>query len=682
MSTEALDKTWAVTVAPLLNEMSPEERKGIIGIEEDSWEGGIDTWTQKFPEEFRQRRGYDLIPYLPVLAGAKMADDATRQRVERDYKLTMGDLMADNNYGHLEKLCKENGLVFYSEAAGPNLHWGDLLKNISRVDVAMAEFWYPSVHRPRPENRFWARNAACATHVYGMPPVNMDEAFTSIGPEWEETPFSMKPVADQAFCEGVNRICFHNFSQSPSLTAKPGYVYLPGTHYEPGITWWDETPAFNTYLARCSAMLQAGKFAADAVFYQGDNIGEGEPMKKIQPTLGEGYDHDNCNSEVLLTRMGARDGCIVLPDGMGYRVLVLPDNQPMPYADLNKIAALVEAGATIVGPPPAGMSGMPLHPGEEEKFNGLAKRLWGGLDGTNATQNQVGAGRLAWGKTARQVLLDAGVTPDFEASGVSGVGTIDWIHRTADGAEIYFVASRWAHPENVVCTFRVCGKQPELWNPVTGEMRNATAFRQENGRTIIPLEFDPCGSVFIVFRKPIPATLVGTAASNYPTAQLLGTLTGPWTVSFDPKWGGPAKAVFDQLTDWTNSPDPGIKYYSGTAVYRKKFDLKAPPAKGRRLLLDLGEVHEVASVRLNGHGLGVLWTKPARVDITGAVKAKDNDLEVAVVNLWPNRLIGDEALPKAERLTETNMHKFGAGSPLLPSGLAGPVSLLMEEVRY
>ncbi len=505
----------------------------------------------------------------------------------------------------------------------------------------------------------------------------MCESFTTLGPEWEETPFSMKSVADQAFCDGLNKVCVHNFSQSPSLTAKPGYVYCAGTHYNPGITWWDETPAFNTYLARCSAMLQAGKFVADAIFYHGDNIGHGEQRKKIPATLGEGYDHDNCNSEVLLTRMSVRDGRITLPDGMSYRVLVLPEKQPMPFEDLEKVAALAEAGATIVGPPPTEIAGMPLHPGDEEKFKTLVARLWDGVGNINVTQKQLGNGRLVWGQTARQILQTENVPPDFEAGGVSEEGTIDWIHRQTEDTDIYYVASRWAHPEKVACTFRVAGKQPELWDPVTGEMRDATAFRQENGRTIVPLEFNPCGSVFVVFRKSVPITLCGTTESNYPATRMLTTLSGSWTVNFDPKWGGPKNTVFDQLIDWTNSPDPGVKYYSGTAVYRKQFDLPAAWTSSR-LLLDLGEVDDVASVRLNGKNLGVLWTKPARVDISDAAKAGQNDLEITVVNLWANRLIRDESLPKKKRLAETNIHKFVPGSPLQPSGLIGPVTLLAK----
>jgi hypothetical protein len=274
----------------------------------------------------------------------------------------------------------------------------------------------------------------------------------------------------------------------------------------------------------------------------------------------------------------------------------------------------------------------------------------------------------------RQALGEEGVPPDFEETGLSDAGTIDWIHRAENGVDIYFVANRWEDPENVNCTFRISGRQPELWDPVTGDIRDATAFRQENGRTTVPLEFGPNGSVFVVFRKPTDAS--GTTASNDPALRPLQTLLGPWAVNFDPKWGGPAKVTFDELVDWTNRPEDGIKYYSGSAVYHKQFNLKILPASGQHLILDLGEVHEVARVRLNGRDLGVIWTKPGRVDITDAVKKRNNDLEVTVVNLWPNRLIGDET--KGTRFTETNIHKFGAASPLLPSGLIGPVIVLMQ----
>jgi hypothetical protein len=680
MSPEALDKLWEVTMAPLLKEMSPEERKGIIGIEDDSWEGGKFNWNKNFPEEFKRRRGYDLMLYLPILTGAHLADTATQQQIERDYKLTISDLMADYHYGHLEKLCKENGLSFYSEAAGPNLHQADLLKNTSEVDLPMAEFWVPSYHRSTPKSRFLVRNAACASHIYGMP-VNMDEAFTSMGPEWEESPFDMKPVSDQAFCDGVNRICVHNFSHSPSLRAKPGYVYAPGTHYDPGITWWEQAPAFNTYLARCSYMLQQGKFVADAIFYNSDNIGDGDPMKVIHPTLGEGYDYDLSNRDVLLTRMSVKDERIVLPDGMSYRVLILPDNQPMALKALQKVHNLVDTGATVIGPPPTGLAGLPLEPHEEQQFDALVAHLWGSdRQGSTAVRRRIGAGYLISGKSAREALQNAGVPSDFEYTGLSPAGSIYWIHRKTDDADIYFISSHWQPVEKLECTFRVSGKQPELWDPVRGTTRDAVAFHQKDGRTVIPLEFTPCGSIFVVFRKQISTKSSGTFATNYPqTEQIQLVLSGAWDVSFDPKWGGPKKVIFDSLVDWTTRSEPGIRFYSGTAVYRKKFNLAIRPANREQLLLDLGELHEVGSVRLNSHDLGIVWTKPARIDITAAVKPGSNDLEVRVVNLWPNRLIGDAGLPSGSRFTQTNVHKFSPHSPLLPSGLIGPVRILSVE---
>jgi hypothetical protein len=306
-------------------------------------------------------------------------------------------------------------------------------------------------------------------------------------------------------------------------------------------------------------------------------------------------------------------------------------------------------------------------------------RLWGGIDGTNITQKQVGAGHVYWGPTVRQVLQEQNTPPDFEQTGCSDSGQIDWIHRAGDDVDIYYVASRWENPEKIEATFRVSGKKPELWDPVTGKIREATAFQQVNGRTIIPLEFDAYGSVFVIFQKPISSDTPGKATSNYPALHSLMTLAGPWIVNFDPKWGGPVAATFDELVDWTNRPEKGIKFYSGTAVYHKKFDLSELPLGGQRLILDLGEVHEVASVRLNGKDLGVIWSKPAYVDITEAAIKGDNDLEVTVVNLWPNRLKEDESLPKEKRLTETNIHKFTSTSPLLPSGLIGPVNLLIAE---
>ncbi|HEY3322856.1 MAG TPA: glycosyl hydrolase [Planctomycetota bacterium] len=673
MSAEAMDKTWDSTIGVMLREMTPAERKGLYGIEDDSWESGATTWTKRFPEEFKNLRGYDLIRWLPALAGKRMGQSES-PGVKRDFYRTIADLVARNHYGRLGEISRQNGLVTFAEPAGPNTSQLDLMKDCSGVDVAMGEYWHPSVHRPTPPRRFMLRAAASANHIYGKR-LTPCESLTSLGPFWEESFFDLKNSADQAFCDGCNLTVIHNWSHSPSLTAKPGYSYFAGTLYTRTTTWWEQTPAFNAYLGRCSFLLQQGLFVADALYYRGDAIGQGEQMKSRPALPAEGYDHDNCNLDALLTRVSVKEGRLVLPDGMGYRILVLPNNASMAPEALAKIAALVEGGATVVGPCPGGPAGL-VTPEQKTKFDALTARLWANAQG----ENQVGTGRVIAGKTPGDVLLEMKLLPDFAFTGLSGGGDLDWIHRRTSDTEIYFVASRWDPKEQVSCTFRISGKQPELWDPVTGEIRDAKAFTQKDGCTTVPLEFNPRGSVFVVFRKPIAPNASGTAASNYPKITPHTELSGAWEVSFDPKWGGPEKVAFDSLVDWTKRPEDGIKYYSGTAVYRKQFKLAAMPAAGQKFLLDLGEVHEEAVVKLNGTDLGVVWTKPARVDITGAARLGANDLEITVVNLWPNRLIGDAGLPPEKRLTETNIRKFTKATPLFPSGLLGPVTLQMAEV--
>jgi hypothetical protein len=667
MSAEALDKTWDVTMGQLIKEMKPDERKGLIGVEDDSWESGNTTWTSQFAAQFQQLRHYDLIPWLPVLAGKKIGEPGAADGVKRDYYRTIADLIATNHYAHLRALAHRNGLTCFSEPAGPNSAQLDTMLNCKEIDMPMAEFWMPSAHRPTPASRFLLRNAASANHIYGHN-VTACESFTSLGPFWEESLFDIKNVADQAFCDGCNLNVIHNYSHSPSVSAKPGYTYFAGTFYNRNVTWWEQTPAFNDYLARCSYLLQQGHFVADALYYRGDDIGHGEPMKTRPALPAEGYDHDNCNLDALLTRAGTRDGRIVMPDGMSYRILVLPANTPMAPEALDKIAALVKAGATVVGPRPSGAAGLAVAPDAKAKFDSETDALWG-----NGGQS---SGHVIANATPAQVLADLHIAPDFEYNGLSGKGEIDWIHRTAAGADIYFVASRWDPLERVNCTFRVAGRQPELWNPVTGEIRDAPAFRQAGGRTIVPLEFDPRGSVFVIFRKPIAPNAQGVASSNYPAMKRLGEIPAPWEVSFDPKWGGPANITFDTLVDWTNRSEDGIKHYSGTAIYRKAFVLNTLPSAQEKLFLDLGEVHEEASVKLNGRDLGIIWARPARIDITGAARTGKNELEITVVNLWPNRMIGDASLPADQpHYTETNMLKFSAATPLFPSGLLGPVTL-------
>jgi hypothetical protein len=659
MSAEALDTTWNVGVGKMLKEMTPLEHKGLTGVEDDSWEGGETTWTKLFAAKFKQQHKYDLVQWLPALAGVTIGDTTQADGVRRDYYRTIADLIATNHYGHLRELANKNGLKLYSEAAGPNTAQLDATLNSKDVDYAMGEFWIPSVHRPTPERRFLLRNTASANHVNGKL-ITACEGLTSVGPHWEESFFDLKNVADQAFCDGMNLNVFHNFSQSLTVNDKPNFVYFAGTHYSRNVTWWEQTPAFNAYMARCSYLLQQGLFVADALYYRGDAIGIGEPYKTTPALPANGYDHDNCNTDVLLNRVSVKNGRIVLPDGMSYRMLVLAGNNKIPPAALQKIAALVNAGVTVVGPKPLGIAGN-ISADQKTISEALLAKLWSGEKG-----------RTVIDKSLAAVLKDIHLAPDFTYTGLSDAGDIDWIHRKVGNEDIYFIASRWDAKEKINATFRVSGKQPEIWDPVTGETRPAKAFTQADGLTTVALEFDARGSVFVVFRKPIATTTQGKAKSNYPALVTNTTLTGGWELHFDPKWGGPANLHIDSLKDWTKFDDYNIKHYSGTAVYNKTFTIGKASA-GKKLILDLGEVHEEAVVKVNGIDLGVVWTKPAQIDISRAVHTGQNKLEVTVVNLWPNRLIGDEPLPVEKRFTLTNMHKFNKDTPLYPSGLIGPV---------
>jgi hypothetical protein len=341
---------------------------------------------------------------------------------------------------------------------------------------------------------------------------------------------------------------------------------------------------------------------------------------------------------------------------MSYRLLVLPEGDSMSPQVLDRIAELAEAGVTVVGTRPTRTPGLKDYPGCDGQLKQRAAKL-----------------QLVSDKTLQETLVGMAIRPDFE----SGDVPLQHIHRRSDAADIYFVSNQQSNPVKAECTFRMADRQPEIWDAVTGEIRDATSFRIVDGRCTLPLEFGARGSLFVVFRKPV-GSATGAGLANFAELTPVKELTGAWTVTFDPQSGGPGAVVFDKLDDWTLRPESGIKHYSGQATYRKTFDL--PQGAGKKLYLDLNRVRNVARIRLNGDDLGVVWTAPWRIEITKAAKPAANILEVDVINLWPNRLIGDARLPADQRLTKTNVGKFNdpKHQKLLPSGLLGPVRVMVE----
>jgi hypothetical protein len=568
-----------------------------------------------------------------------------------------------------------------SEAAGPGDNPPiDALRNLGRCDVPAGEFWVnghfgaPGGWNSNPGLRGNLKQTSSAAHIYGRR-IAQAEAFTQQEADrthWSLGPGDLKPYGDNAYCEGINYFMLHQATCQLSTDGRPGYEFCAGQHWNPSITWWDQSAAFFSYLARCQFLLQQGLFVGDICYYLGEDPPMVAPYKQYDLNL-RGYDGDYCNAEVLLKRMSVnRSGRLVLPDGMSYRVLVLQNctstsrevcdtiggsvcqsisNTPstgMSLEVLKKIGQLVYDGATVVGPKPQRAIGLKNYPKCDQEVKKLADEIWGNCDGKTHTIHYYGEGRVVWGRPLAEVLSMVGGKPDFQYYADNepiDANPLDFIHRRTGDTDVYFVSNRRDQPRAARCRFRVTGKRPEIWDPLNGTIRDAAAFdqiesygQQSREYTTVPLEFAPFESYFVVFRKPIAADAAGKAKRNFPKLASVQTIAGPWTVHFDPPWGGPAAVEFPELVSWTSRPEQGIKFYSGKATYHKQFDLDAEAAAavrdGSRLFLDLGGLKHVAEVRLNGRKLGTLWTAPWRVEITDAVHPSGNDLEIDVVNLW------------------------------------------------
>lgn len=681
----------------------------------DSWECGKLTWTQQFRTDFKKFRGYDLMPYLPALAAFTVTNEEVTTRFREDFDRTIQDCIAENFYGYFAELCHKNGMRVGNEAGGPNdIPPQDVLKNFSTSDIISGEFWVNG-HRGAAGgynksrmSRLNLKQTATAAHVYGKRQAEA-EAFTEQQKDathWTLGPSDLKPYANDAFCEGINRLMLHSATSQPPSDGKPGYEYCAGTHFTPNVTWWPQSGAFFDYLNRCQYMLQQGHFVADVCYYLGERPPLLAPPKYHIPNLGPGYDCDYINPDVLLNRMTVKNGKITLPDGMNYRLMVLQNcvspepeivkevgnyqglqvsstpSRSMSLAVIKKLKALLEAGATVIGAPPENAGELSNYTENDKAVKIIAAELWGDLDGKTKKERRVGKGRLIWGLTEREVLTQDHVGEDFSFDQQSEHSDdFDFIHRATDKDDIYFVINRTDHVQKSNFSFRASKGSVEIWDPLSGKHFSAANCTVKDGITTLPLEMDAFGSYFVVFRKV--ASTPANQKLNFNASKPLQNLSGSWNVAFDPEWGGPANIKFSKLESWTNRPEEGIKYYSGTATYTKSFDLDRAIVKGQRIYLQLTDVKNVAELQLNGKPLGVLWCAPWRVDITDAVRSKGNTLKIAVTNLWCNRVIHDLSLPISKRLTKTHevfrFDMLNVNTPILPSGLLGDVEIVAAK---
>jgi len=923
LSKEAANAAFDGLMGKLVKTVGPLAGKSLVGTHIDSWEVASQNWTPKFPEEFRRRRGYDMLRFLPVVTGRVVDNLEVSERFLWDLRQTISDLVIENYAGHFNTLANRHGLRLTMEAYDWNP--SDDLTMAGQVDEPVTEFW----GWPAYGVGYSCIEMTSAAHVYGKRIIGA-EAFTATDAEkWLGHPFNSKVFGDWAFCHGINRFYIHRYAHQPwtNPDRSPGMSMGPwGLHYERTQTWWDQINAWHDYLTRCQFLLQLGRSVADICYLAAEEA----PQKweaPGRPRERSGYNFDGCPPDALLKRMSVKDGMLVLPDGMTYRMLVLAETNQMTPRLLAKIKALVKAGATVVGPKPVKSPSLSDYPRCDEHVRRLADELWADCDGKSVKEHRFGKGRIIWGKTPQEIFAADGVLPDFTATTKSLHGMIRYTHRVVDDADIYFLASKSPQPEEAVCAFRIRDRQPEFWRPDTGRIERPAVYDEIDGTLRLPIRFEPNGSVFVVFRskakrepdrivsltrnndalakmefhpqrpartnqyetvvdtftmavwaKPqveidlppeeksgiagihhfrnealfpppghevysdpthagsglsigrngvcvlehgnhhIPFPLVFAApltnwthvavvyrngkpslylngkfaheglpseyrvhpgagvkhnrgigpfwgaigefetieraldeaqiaelmksmpipeepaanpnieltrredgaiiariwtAGSYVAKTAQGTemqwnvsslpesvdLSGPWELRFAKGWGAPEQARFDQLVSWSDHPDSGIKYFSGTATYRKTF--RAPGKlldKDNRFYLDLGKVAVIAQVTLNGHNLGTLWKPPFQIDVSDVLK-DENLLEVKVTNLWPNRMIGDEQLPEdssrkengtlqewplwlqngepspAGRYAFTSWRLWKKDSPLQQSGLIGPVSL-------
>ena len=673
MSEKAFRGYWDRHVQPLLKDIGPLAGKTLRYLHTDSWECGGMNWTSGFEREFKNRRGYGAIAWLPVIAGCIIDSRDASNAFLADFRKTIADCVADHHYALFAAMARKRGMAIHPESAGPHAGPLDGLKNYGRGELMLSEAWVPSGHRPTPDARFFVKQAASAAHIYGKKLIGA-EMFTSIGPHWEDVLWSaQKPTFDHEICNGLNIAFIHTFTCSPKEMHLPGQEYFAGTHFNPNVTWWPYAGEFIRYLNRCQYVAQQGRFVADVLYYYGDHVPNIARRKGDDPARAlPGFDYDVINEE-LLPKLAMREGRLALPGGMRYRMLVLPDHRVLSLKALRAVKRLVTAGATVLGPKPLGAVSLEGGVKGAAEFRRLADELWGEGRSAKKGRRTSGSGRVMWGTTAREVLLGDGLKPDCEFTDTATNAVLDWIHYTIGDADVYFVCNQRPRVERFTCRLRVASKQPELWDAVSGIIRDATTFAFEDGRVSLPLELAANGSLFVVLRRP--AVKGRKTAPNEPAFRSVQEIAGAWEVSFDPKWGGPESVRFEKLVSWTTRPEAGIRFYSGKAVYRTTFDLSGKRG-GARMALDLGQVKDtgIARVRLNGHDLGILWCPPFRVDITRTVKPKGNKLEIEVVNSWRNRLVGDRDLPAEKRRTKTNI-RIRKEWKLRESGLVGPVTL-------
>jgi len=651
-------------------------KRGIRYVINDSWEAGSQNWTDNMLADFKRLRGYDATPWLPVLTGRIVQSAEASDRFLWDFRKTIADLIAEEHYGELEKVLHERGMGHYGEShEGGRAFVADGMEVKKFNEIPMSAMWTqsPGVNKPTYGYNADDRESASVAHIYGQN-IAAAESMTASKAPWAWSPATLKPTADQEFLNGINRFVIHESAHQPLTdpTKEPGLTLGPyGQWFNRNETWAEQAGPWINYLARTSYMLQQGHFGADLVYFYGEDSNLTAIFDHKSPDIPAGYGFDYINADALIHELSVVNGQLATPAGMRYKLLGLdPYSKHMSLPVLRAIHKLVEAGAVVAGLKPTDDPSLADDQAEFEKLN---TELFG--DGSGI--HHVGKGTVYAGQPLSDVFTALHVAPDFDYTGDKADTHLEFVHRKLANGDLYFVDNRSDNPATVDATFRVTGKAPELWRAETGTTRPAS-YKIANGATTVPLRLEPWGAVFVVFHKP---TTQPSRALPQPSETQLATVDGPWQIAFQPLRGAPPSITIDHLIDWKDSSDSGVKYFSGIGTYTKSID--APAGwfkKGAHLWLNLGDVKNLAEVTVNGKDLGVVWHAPYRVDVTTALKPGTNQVTIKVVNAWVNRLIGDQQ-PGAKKYTYADVTPYKADSPLLPSGLIGPVQIVREQTE-
>ena len=711
-NTEAIKLQFDSWYGEALRHAGPELAPRILNsFHVDSWECGSQNWSPVFREEFQKRRGYDLLPYLPVMAGIPVESAEVSEKVLYDVRKTIAELVVDKFYTTLAGLAKEKGVTFTAESVAPTMI-SDGLLHYKTVDIPMGEFWLNSPTHDKPNDML---DAISGAHIYGKNIIQA-EAFTTVRMAWNEHPGMMKALQDRNYALGINKMVYHVFTHNPWMDRKPGMTLDGvGIYFQRDQTWWKQGRAWVEYAERVQTKLQKGKPVADIAVFTGEDIPRrsvlpdrlvpflpgifgkdvveaekkrlanvGEPLRQMPAGVSNsanmadaedfinplrGYAYDSFNPDALRSAR-VENGNVIFASGATYKLVVIPgksrlnpNNDWMSLQVLTKLLELGKAGARIlISEKPQNQPG--LKAADAAAFNKVVEALW----------NDDFGGRVIRGVYQDDTFDKLGIARDVDVKESSGnyAKNIAFTHRTDGAEDIYFISNQEEKERTLDFSFRRESNEIELYDAVNNRTWKAKDFKLENDRTVLPLKLAPSGSLFVIFKKASKGPAIKRDL-NWTEFDALGPISGPWSVVFHDILGG--KKEFKELVDWTEYPDSTVKYYSGTASYKKTFKVKSP----EDVWLDLGKVANIAEVKVNGISCGIVWTPPYRVNISKALKKGTNQLEIEVTNTWANRLMGDQRLPEDKRVTKTTAPYRLEGKPLQESGLLGPVVLMVEK---